>query len=390
MQTITVLGSTGSIGQSTLNVVSKHRDLFSVYALVAGGNVEQMVSDARQFSPQHVVMKDAQSAQLVRDQLDSSVTVSYGVEAMCTVSEAETVDMVMAAIVGAAGLMPSLAAAKAGKKVLLANKEALVMTGQLFMDAVADSGAILLPIDSEHNAIFQCLPSDDQARPVKNGVRKVLLTGSGGPFRERELSTFSDITVAEAIAHPNWSMGPKISVDSATMMNKGLELIEACWLFDVSPSDVTIVLHKQSIVHSMVEYIDGSVLAQMGNPDMRTPIAYGMAWPDRIDSGVPSLNFFTTNRFDFQAPDALRYPSLALAARAFELGGTAPAIMNAANEIAVEMFLAGKLNFLDIVDVSQKTLDHFDIIPVTSIDDVLKVDQEARSCAKQIINQRMN
>ncbi len=383
---ITVLGSTGSIGQSTLDVIRQHRDKYSVYALVAGSNVEQMKSDIVEFAPRYVVMANREAAAELMSSTGSSISISSGVEAMEKVASATEVSMVMAAIVGAAGLLPSLAAARAGKKVLLANKESLVIAGALFMNAVKENGATVLPIDSEHNAIYQCLPKGQYDRA--KGVKKILLTGSGGPFRSLPLDELEKVTPEQAIKHPNWSMGPKISVDSATMMNKGLELIEACWLFDVSPSDVQIILHPQSIIHSMVQYIDGSVIAQMGNPDMRTPIAYGMSWPERIDSGVEDLDFFAVNQLNFLKPDIRRYPALRLAAEAFSRGGIMPAVLNAANEVAVAAFLAGEIQFTDIAELVELTMKSVDFAAVESIDQLLDVDARARKVTFELINQK--
>lgn len=380
---ITILGSTGSIGQSTLDVIKRHPDLYSVYALTGGVNASQMIADAKAFTPERVVMATPEAAKEVEAALGKTISVDYGVESMCEVSSHPSVDMVMAAIVGAAGVRPSLAAASAGKRVLLANKESLVVTGHLFMDAVKAGGAEVLPIDSEHNAIFQCLPKGQFT--VEHGVKKILLTGSGGPFRERELDTFRDITVAEAVAHPNWSMGRKISVDSATMMNKGLEFIEACWLFGVQPEQIEVVIHPESVVHSMVQYVDGSVIAQMGNPDMRTPISYGMAWPNRIDAGVSDLSFKDLLSLNFSAPDFARFPCLKLAMDAMTTGGTAPAILNAANEVAVASFLAGSIRFDQISIVNERVLETLTSAKVVSVEQVLECDLEARALAKHII-----
>ena len=391
VQQVTILGSTGSIGQNTLDVIAQHPDKYRVYALAAGGNWQQMVSDVERYCPQVVVMASEEAAKAVRQHLPNSshVEILTGVEAMEQISSSSLVDIVMAAIVGAAGLIPSLAAARAGKKVLLANKESLVVAGEIFMRTVRENGATLLPIDSEHNAIFQCLPGGE-FNPATGGVERILLTGSGGPFRTTPLAEFADISPERAIAHPNWSMGPKISVDSATMMNKGLELIEACWLFNVEPSDIDVVLHPQSIIHSMVSYVDGSVIAQMGNPDMRTPIAFGLAHPARISSGVPALNFSELSRLDFAQPEQDRYPCLWLARSAYEHGGSAPAALNAANEVAVASFLAGEIGFLDIARVCRHTLECFNHSPVTTLDDILAVDSQARQFASQFIALRMS
>jgi 1-deoxy-D-xylulose-5-phosphate reductoisomerase len=389
VQQLTILGSTGSIGKNTLDVIAQHPGRYQVYALVAGGNWQQMLLDAKRFNPKVIVMASDSAANHLREALSATtIEVQSGLQAMIDVSEASTVDIVMAAIVGAAGLPASLAAAKAGKKVLLANKESLVVAGELFMRTVRENGATLLPIDSEHNAIFQCLKGG-KFDPEHDGVSRVLLTGSGGPFRTTDLADFAAITPAQAVAHPNWSMGAKISVDSATMMNKGLELIEACWLFDVTPADIDVVLHPQSIIHSMVSYIDGSVIAQMGNPDMRTPIAYGLAYPERITSGVQSLNFTDIARLDFDVPDQQRYPCLWLAREAFEAGGTKPAILNAANEVAVAAFLAGEIAFCSIAKVCQLTLEQELSGSAASLDDILSIDLAARNAARKVINQRL-
>ena len=389
VQQVTILGSTGSIGQNTLDVISQHPDRYRVFALVAGGNWQQMLLDAKRFKPEVIVMASASAADQVREALSEvKIEVLSGLQAMIDVSKTSSVDIVMAAIVGAAGLPASLAAARAGKKVLLANKESLVVAGELFMRTVRENGATLLPIDSEHNAIFQCL-NDGKFDRELGGVSRILLTGSGGPFRTTDLAEFAAITPERAVAHPNWSMGPKISVDSATMMNKGLELIEACWLFDVTPADIDVVLHPQSIIHSMVSYVDGSVIAQMGNPDMRTPIAYGLAYPERITSGVTPLDFTEIARLDFGLPDQQRYPCLWLAREAFEAGGTKPAILNAANEVAVAAFLAGEITFCDIAKVCQGTLEQTIHGSIASLEEILSVDLAARDAARIFINQRL-
>ncbi|WP_020396766.1 1-deoxy-D-xylulose-5-phosphate reductoisomerase [Thiolinea disciformis] len=343
---LTILGSTGSIGLSTLDVVARHPERFQVFALAAQRSVEIIFRQCQQFNPRYAVLVDDMAAQQLAQQLKASAStteVLQGSDALVQVAEHPEVDYVMAAIVGAAGLVPSLAAARAGKRVLLANKEALVMSGKLFMDAVHEYGAELLPIDSEHNAIFQCLPSYG-----KQGVEKLWLTASGGPFRQSPLATLEQVTPEQAVAHPNWSMGQKISVDSASLMNKGLEVIEACWLFGVSVDQVEVVVHPQSTIHSMVAYNDGSVLAQLGNPDMRTPIAYALGWPERLDSGVKPLDLFATARLDFEKPDLIRFPCLRLAFEAHAAGGFATIALNAANEIAVQAFLKRNIGFMDI------------------------------------------
>lgn len=387
MQQLTILGATGSIGVSTLDVVARHPDRFGVYALSGSSRIAELAEQCRRFKPSFAVVADAHAAAQLREQLHSwniGTEVLWGVEGLCQVSSAKAVDVVMAAIVGAAGLLPTLAAARAGKKVLLANKESLVMGGQLFMDTVQKSGAILLPIDSEHNAIFQCLPKGyDPSEQC--GVRKVLLTASGGPFRHMPLNELAAVTPDQACAHPNWQMGRKISVDSATMMNKGLELIEACWLFGLSPNDIDVVIHPQSVIHSMVEYVDGSVLAQLGNPDMRTPIAHGLAWPERIESGVASLDIIATARLDFGAPDLKRFPCLGLAIQAAKEGGSAPTVLNAANEIAVEGFLQGQLSFINIARIVADTLEKHEVAELDSLEHVQQLDTKAREVALKLI-----
>ncbi|WP_375171203.1 1-deoxy-D-xylulose-5-phosphate reductoisomerase [Marinobacter sp.] len=384
---LTILGATGSIGLSTLDVVRRHPEQFSVYALTASTRAPELAVLCREFRPQVAVMASFEAAQELRELLTDlpQVRVLSGPEGLEEVAAAPAADAVMAAIVGAAGLPPTLAAVRAGKRVLLANKEALVMSGQLFMDAVAESGAELLPIDSEHNAIFQCLPADRVRDPDAAGVSRILLTASGGPFREHSAAELRSVSPAEACAHPNWSMGQKISVDSATLMNKGLELIEACWLFNTTPERVEVHVHPESIIHSMVEYVDGSVLAQLGSPDMRTPIANGLAWPERIDAGVAPLDLFAIGRFHFERPDLVRFPCLRLAAEAFEAGGTAPAVLNAANEEAVAAFLAGNLCFTDIPVIIERTLAAMDVVPADSFETIFARDAEARHRAREQI-----
>jgi 1-deoxy-D-xylulose-5-phosphate reductoisomerase len=384
---ITILGSTGSIGVSTLDVLSRQRDRFEVFALTANGNVERMAQQCLEHAPEIAVMVDPEAASALRDRLEragSSTEVLAGREGLVSVAESDRVDVVMAAIVGAAGLLPTLAAAVAGKRLLLANKESLVMSGALLMDAVARSGATLLPVDSEHNAIFQCLPAGYTcADPVHpHGARRIWLTASGGPFRERPLDSFDAITPEEACAHPNWDMGRKISVDSATMMNKGLEVIEARWLFALDPEDIQVVLHPQSIIHSMVAYSDGSVLAQLGNPDMRTPIAHALAWPGRMDSGVEPLDLFSAGALEFAAPSLERFPCLGLAYRALRAGGTATTVLNAANEVAVEAFLAGEIRFPAIARLIEQTLSELVPEPAASLEGILAADARARDYAK--------
>lgn len=383
---LTLLGSTGSIGDSTLDVVARHPERFSVYALTAHRNGDKLVEQCLRFAPEVAVVGDAATAAHVEAKLraaGSKTTVLYGPQALVDVSASDGCDTVVAAIVGAAGLAPSLAAARAGKRILLANKESLVMSGGIFMDAVRDHGAILLPVDSEHNAIFQSLPRNYADGLERVGVRRILLTASGGPFRETPLEQLASVTPEQACAHPNWSMGRKISVDSASMMNKGLELIEACWLFDAQPSQVEVVIHPQSVIHSMVDYVDGSVIAQLGNPDMRTPISYAMAWPERIDSGVSPLDMFAVGRLDFQRPDEQRFPCLRLASQAAETGGSAPAMLNAANEVAVAAFLERRIRFSDIAVIIEDVLNREAVTAVESLDQVLAADRRARSVAGQ-------
>src|SRR5690554_34729 len=386
-RSITVLGATGSIGLSTLDVIRRHPERFSVHALTAGTRAPELAALCREFRPRVAVMADAGAAEelagLLADCFD--IDVLSGEQGLIDVAAAEQADTVMASIVGAAGLAPTLAAVCAGKRVLLANKEALVMSGQLFMDAVAESGAELLPIDSEHNAIFQCMPADKVRDPQAAGITRILLTASGGPFRTLPAEQLRSVTPAQACAHPNWSMGQKISVDSATLMNKGLELIEACWLFNTSPDKVEVHVHPESIIHSMVEYADGSVLAQLGSPDMRTPIANGLAWPERIEAGVAPLDLFAIGRFHFERPDLQRFPCLRLAAEAFATGGTAPAVLNAANEVAVAAFLEGGLCFADIPVIIERTMAATDVVSADSFDTIFRKDAEARERAMEQI-----
>ncbi len=386
-RTVTLLGATGSIGLSTLDVIRRHPERFSVYALTASTRAEELAVLCREFRPAFAVMANAEAAETLKELLADlpEISVLAGEEGLCDVSAAPEADTVMAAIVGAAGLPPTLAAVRAGKRVLLANKEALVMSGQLFMDAVAESGAELLPIDSEHNAIFQCMPADKVRDPKGAGITRILLTASGGPFRMHTVEQLRCVSPAEACAHPNWSMGQKISVDSATLMNKGLELIEACWLFNTTPAHIEVHVHPESIIHSMVEYADGSVLAQMGSPDMRTPIANGLAWPERIDAGVAPLDLFAIGRFHFERPDLVRFPCLRLAAEAFVAGGTAPAALNAANEIAVAAFLEGTLCFADIPVIIERTLAATEVVPADSFETIFAKDAEARRHAREQI-----
>ncbi|QKE62417.1 1-deoxy-D-xylulose-5-phosphate reductoisomerase [Aquipseudomonas campi] len=388
-QQITVLGATGSIGLSTLDVIARHPDRYQVFALSGFSRLQELEQLCRTHRPQFAVTPDEASAAALQRALraaDVPTEVLAGAQALCDVSAHPEVDAVMAAIVGAAGLQPTLAAVEAGKKVLLANKEALVMSGDLFIQAVRRSGAVLLPIDSEHNAIFQCLPGDYARGLGAVGVRRILLTASGGPFRETPLAELEQVSPEQACAHPNWSMGRKISVDSASMMNKGLELIEACWLFDARPSQVEVVIHPQSVIHSLVDYVDGSVLAQLGNPDMRTPIAHALAWPERIDSGVAPLDLFAVARLDFQRPDEQRFPCLRLARQAAEVGGSAPALLNAANEIAVAAFLERRIRFPEIARIIDEVLNLEAAVAVESLDAVLAADARARVLAGEWLN----
>jgi 1-deoxy-D-xylulose-5-phosphate reductoisomerase len=381
---VTVLGATGSIGLSTLDVLARHPERFEIVAVTAHRDVEGMVRLCRSHRPRYAVMADADAAarlaQSLRDEAPDTEVLS-GRDGLMRVAGLDEVDDVMAAIVGAAGLEPTLEAARRGKRVLLANKEALVMSGALFMDVVRASGALLLPIDSEHNALFQCMPAGFAAGERPAGVRRILLTASGGPFRTTPLEQFAQITPEQACAHPNWDMGRKISVDSATMMNKGLEVIEACWLFGLPAEQVQVVLHPQSVIHSLVDYADGSVLAQLGNPDMRTPIAHALAWPERIDSGVQPLDLFAVGRLDFAAPDPRRFPCLDLAYQAWRHGGTAPAVLNAANEVAVQAFLDGRLGFDRIAAVIETVLAACAIPPADSLQRILEADHQARELA---------
>ena len=389
MQSLTILGATGSIGVSTLDVVGRHPDRYRVFTLTGQTRVDLLATQCAQFHPEVAVVGSAEAAAqlqalIKRDGLGTEVL--FGEQALCEVASSASCDTVMAAIVGAAGLRPSLAAAHAGKKLLLANKEALVISGQLFMDAVASSGAVLLPIDSEHNAIFQCLPIGYQRVPPQHGIRKILLTASGGPFVDRDLASFDSITPEQAVAHPNWSMGRKISVDSATMMNKGLEVIEAHWLFGASAAQIEVVIHPQSVIHSMVAYADGSVLAQLGNPDMRTPIAHALAYPERIDSGVDAIDLARIGQLDFRKPDFLRFPCLQLAFDVLQSGGCAPAVLNAANEIAVKAFLDGRIGFSRIAQVIAETLHRVPSAAVDTLDSFLAQDQAARAQALALLN----
>ena len=385
-QQITVLGATGSIGLSTLDVIARHPERYQTFALSGFTRLSELFALCVRHLPKYAVVPEVGAARNLQDDLRAAglpTQVLVGEEGLCQVAAAPEVDAVMAAIVGAAGLRPTLAAVEAGKKILLANKEALVMSGALFMQAVRKSGSVLLPIDSEHNAIFQCMPQD-YARGLSNvGVRRILLTASGGPFRQTPMAELAHVSPDQACAHPNWSMGRKISVDSASMMNKGLELIEACWLFDAKPSQVEVVIHPQSVIHSLVDYVDGSVLAQLGNPDMRTPIANALAWPERIDSGVAPLDLFAVARLDFEAPDEERFPCLRLARQAAEAGNSAPAMLNAANEVAVAAFLDGRVRYLEIASIIEEVLNLEPVVALDDLDAVFAADTTARTLAGQ-------
>jgi 1-deoxy-D-xylulose-5-phosphate reductoisomerase len=389
MKGLCILGATGSIGVSTLDVAARHNHLYNVVALTANNNIDLLYEQCLQHHPEVVVVVDEAKAQAFAEKLKDSpiadIKVLSGPKSLEYVATLDNVDSVMAAIVGAAGLLPSLAAAKAGKTILLANKEALVMSGAIFMQAVADSGAQLLPIDSEHNAIFQCMPAGYKSGMQAKQARRILLTASGGPFREMPLDQLPHVTPAQAVAHPNWDMGRKISVDSATMMNKGLEMIEACILFAMTPDQIQVVIHPQSVIHSMVDYVDGTVLAQMGNPDMRIPIAYSMAWPERFDSGVEPLNIFDVRRMDFEVANLERFPCLRLAYEAINQGGIIPTVLNAANEIAVEAFLNEQIRFTDIPVIIERCMEKFEPKPATTLELILEADQQARVVSQQII-----
>jgi 1-deoxy-D-xylulose-5-phosphate reductoisomerase len=385
VQNVAILGATGTIGIQTLDVMSQHPKRFNVFALTANNNVKSMFALCQQHTPKYAVMLQVQAATELDAQLKAagiSTIVLHGEQALVEIAAHAEVDTVMAAIVGAAGLLPAMAAARSGKRILLANKETLVMAGNLFMRAVEEGGATLLPIDSEHNAIFQVMPNQRAKSLEKMGIKRVLLTASGGPFRNASLDDMRVVTREQALNHPNWVMGPKITIDSATMMNKGLEVIEAHWLFNASADQIDVVVHPQSVIHSMVEYNDGSVLAQLGNPDMRTPIAYGLGFPNRLESGVSSLDLVKIGRLDFLPPDFERFPCLRLAYDALKVGGTAPAILNAVNEIAVEAFLADRIGFMDIPSVIESVMATSAIEEVVSIEQLTKVDTEARQAAK--------
>lgn len=385
-QFVTVLGSTGSIGKNTLDVIFRHPERYSVFALCASTQVDTMLAQIEVHRPEFAVMASAYHAQMLHDKVHASglhTQVLSGAQAICEMASDERVDSVMAAIVGAAGLPACMAAARAGKKILLANKEALVVGGHCFMQAVEEGGAVLLPIDSEHSAVFQSLPDDRSAWSSR--VQKIILTASGGPFRTRDVRTLASVTPAEACAHPNWIMGQKISVDSATMMNKALEVIEARYLFGISPKQIEVVIHPQSVIHSMVQYHDSSIVAQLGTPDMRVPIAYGLSWPDRIESGASSVDFLKIAPLTFENPDPLRFPGLPLAWQALEAAPGTTAVLNAANEVAVAAFLDHRIRFDQIHSVNLATLEQLTPSQVVCIEDLLAIDVEARSVAERLV-----
>lgn len=392
-QSVCILGVTGSIGQSTLKILSQHPDKYSVFAVSAHSRISELVEICKQFRPKVAVVPELKIAELktlFAQQNIQDIEILVGQDGLIDIASHADVDIVMAAIVGAAGLLPTLAAVKAGKRVLLANKEALVMSGEIMMQAALDHQALLLPVDSEHNAIFQSLPHNylevERTGQPQLGVSKILLTASGGPFLNHSLEQLEHVTPQQACKHPNWSMGQKISVDSATLMNKGLELIEACHLFSISEHFVTVVVHPQSIIHSMVQYVDGSTLAQMGNPDMCTPIAHALAWPERLQTSVPALDLFEYSQLNFQAPDTQKFPALNLARQAMRAGGLAPTILNAANEIAVEAFLKERIGFTHIPQVVEHTLQDLENAAAESIECILDKDKMARSVAQQYIS----
>ena len=385
LQQVTILGATGTIGVNTLDVISQHPHRFEVFALTANQNVDVLFNQCQKFNPRYAVTLEEQAADQLSAKLKqagSATEVLSGMAALEFVSAHEKVDAVMAAIVGSAGLKPAIAAAKAGKRILLANKETLVMAGSIFMQAVEEGGATLLPIDSEHNAIFQVMPHEKRASLNDSGVKKILLTASGGPFRKSSAEELKRVTVKQALNHPNWVMGPKITIDSATLMNKGLEVIEAHWLFNASAEQIEVVVHPQSVIHSMVEYVDGSVLAQLGNPDMRTPIAYALGYPERLQSGVSSLDLFKIGRLDFEAPDTDKFPCLRLAFDALKVGGNAAAIMNAANEVAVDAFIKEKIGFTDIPALIESVMESSQIKAVSDLEMLIVADKEARIAAE--------
>ncbi len=385
VQNICILGGTGSIGSSTLSVMALHPTLYKLFAISGFSQLSKLAQIAEQFAPKFIVVNSANDAQQLKSLLSkgSEVEVLFGAKALEDIASHQQVDAVMSAIVGAAGLLPTLAAVKAGKKVLLANKESLVMSGELFMDAVKKHNATLIPIDSEHNAIFQCLPSTyEHANPQNSGISHLLLTASGGPFREMMPESLQNVTPDQACAHPNWDMGRKISVDSASMMNKGLEFIEAKWLFGISEDNIKVVIHPQSTIHSMVQYKDGSVIAQMGNPDMRTPIAHALSYPHRIESGVAPLDFFEQSSFTFESPEQARFPNLYLAMRASRLGQAATTALNAANEVAVEAFLNEQIRFTDIYEINASLVENMHEASLSSIEQILEHDASCRELAR--------
>jgi 1-deoxy-D-xylulose-5-phosphate reductoisomerase len=390
MQNLTILGSTGSIGVSTLDVVRRHPQRFRVIALCAHTQLDRLFEQCLEFRPRYAVVRDVELAGQLAGRLaavDCSTVVEYGAEALVRMAQLPEVETVMAAIVGAAGLPATFAAATAGKKILLANKEALVMAGPVFMRAVREHGATLLPIDSEHNAIFQSLPSNYSSNLSNSGVSSLLLTASGGPFRCTPVAELEDVTPAQACAHPNWVMGQKISVDCATMMNKGLEVIEAHWLFQIPAEKIEVVIHPQSVIHSLVQYLDGSVIAELGNPDMRTPIAHALAYPERIAAGVAPLDLFAVAALSFERPDFERFPCLGLAYRALREGGSKPATLNAANEVLVQAFLDGKIGFTAIPEIIAKVMDCLPVSELLSLDDVLVADLAARRVAEKFVTE---
>ncbi len=388
MKGVAVLGSTGSIGRSTLDVIERHPDRYRVVALAANRDVEGMLAQCRRHRPDLAAMADTQSAESLREAVAAEglpTKVVAGEEGLARAATHPEVDQVMAAIVGAAGLPPTLAAVRAGKRILLANKESLVVSGALFMEEVKKAGVEVLPIDSEHNAIFQCLPAGARGALAEHGISRILLTASGGPFRTLAADALEKVTPEQACAHPNWSMGRKISVDSATLMNKGLEVIEAHWLFGAMPEQIQVVVHPQSVIHSMVQYVDGSVLAQLGNPDMRTPIAHALAWPERMESGVEPLDLFQVARLDFEPPDMARFPCLGLAFEAVNAGGTAPAVLNAANEVAVEAFLQERIGFTTIPRIIEQVLARQNPQAADSLETLLEADRHARVLAWEAV-----
>jgi 1-deoxy-D-xylulose-5-phosphate reductoisomerase len=388
MKLVTILGSTGSIGESTLDVISRHPDAYRVFALSCNSNIEKLVKQCEKFKPDYAVVASSESAVLCSGLLstkDIQTEVLVGIDGLNAVAVDDAVDIVMSAIVGAIGLEPTLCAVNSGKKVLLANKESLVMAGHLFMQAVNASDAILLPIDSEHNALFQCLPAITKEDSF-SGVKKLLLSASGGPFRGKSLEQLEAVTPEQACVHPNWNMGKKISVDSATLMNKGLELIEASWLFSMPPEKIDIVVHPESVVHSLVQYVDGSVLAQLGNPDMRTPIAHALSWPDRMTSGVADLDLIELGRLNFESPDSVNFPCLRIALEAARVGLDAPAVLNAANEIAVQAFLDRRIGFTQISEVIEDTLNATIFNEPESLSAVKVSDIKARIHTQKLIS----